>query len=61
MYGIIVIAVYTALMLGVTVFFSRKSKNADDFHVANRNLGTWQSAMSIAATWIWAPALFTSA
>lgn len=61
MYGIIVIAVYTALMLGVTVFFSRKSINADDFHVANRNLGTWQSAMSIAATWIWAPALFTSA
>lgn len=61
MYGIIVIAVYTVLMLGVTVFFSRKSRNADDFHVANRNLGTWQSAMSIAATWIWAPALFTSA
>lgn len=61
MYGIIVIAVYMALMLGATVFFSRKSRNADDFHVANRNLGTWQSAMSIAATWIWAPALFTSA
>ena len=61
MYGIIVLAVYTAVMIGVTLIFSRKSSAAEDFHVADRKLGTWQAAMSIAATWIWAPALFTSA
>ena len=61
MYGIIVLVVYTAIMLGATFLFSRKSKDADNFHVANRKLGMWQAAMSIAATWIWAPALFTSA
>ncbi|MBR6873041.1 MAG: hypothetical protein IKN17_06005 [Ruminococcus sp.] len=61
MYGIIVMIVYAVLMIGVTIMFSHKSRNANDFHVADRNLGTWQSAMSIAATWIWAPALFTSA
>lgn len=61
MYGIIAIAAYAALMLGVTFVFSRRSRSADNFHVADRQLGTIQSAMSIAATWIWAPALFTSA
>lgn len=61
MYGIIAIAAYAVLMLGVTFVFSRRSRSADNFHVADRQLGTVQSAMSIAATWIWAPALFTSA
>lgn len=61
MYGFIVLAAYTALMLVVTVCLSRKSKTAEGFHVADRKIGMVQSAMSIAATWIWAPALFTSA
>lgn len=61
MYGFIVIAVYTAIMLGLTLVFTKKSATAGDFNTADRKLGVWQSAMSIAATWIWAPALFTSA
>ena len=61
MYGFIVLAAYTALMLAVTVCLSRKSKTAESFHVADRKIGMVRSAMSIAATWIWAPALFTSA
>jgi Na+/proline symporter len=31
------------------------------FLLANRKLGYWESSFSIAATWIWAPALFVSA
>lgn len=61
MYGLIVLLLYAALMLGVTLLLSRKSKTAQSFHVADRRLGLFPSAMSIAATWIWAPALFTSA
>ncbi len=61
MYGLLVLLIYTALMLGATFMLSRKSSTAESFHVADRRLGLWQSAMSIAATWIWAPALFTSA
>lgn len=61
MYGLLVLIIYTALMLGVTFLLSRKASTAESFHVADRRLGLWQSAMSIAATWIWAPALFTSA
>ena len=61
MYGLFVLLIYTALMLGATFLLSRKASTAESFHVAGRRLGLWQSAMSIAATWIWAPALFTSA
>ena len=41
-YGIIVIAVYTAIMLGVTLVFSKKAQTAGDFHTADRQLGLWQ-------------------
>lgn len=61
MYGLIVLVIYTVVMLVITRLFSKPALNAESFHVANRKIGTWQGAMSIAATWIWAPALFTSA
>lgn len=61
MYGLIVLVTYATLMVTITICLSRRSKNAASFHVADRKLGLVQSAMSIAATWIWAPALFTSA
>lgn len=58
--GIIVLVVYAALMLGATLLFTRKAKDSESFHVADRNIGTFVSALSIAATWIWAPSLFVS-
>ena len=61
MTGIIVLIVYALIMLGATLVFTKKGNDSESFHVANRNIGTVQSAMSVAATWIWAPALFTSA
>ncbi len=61
MYGIITIVAYAAIMIGVTLFLSKRAKTAENFHVADRHIGTLQAGMSIAATWIWAPALFTSA
>ncbi len=61
MTGIIVLIVYAALMIGATLIFTRKSTSAESFHVADRRIGTFTAAMSIAATWIWAPALFVSA
>lgn len=61
MYGLIVLIVYFALMMGATLMFTKKEVDNESFHVADRNMGTISSAMSIAATWIWAPALFVSA
>lgn len=60
MYGVIILLIYALIMLGATLFFA-KSSGKDSFHVADRNVGTVISAFSIAATWIWAPSLFTSA
>lgn len=60
MFGIIILGVYAALMIGVTLIFTRKATNGESFHVADRRIGSAVAAMSIAATWIWAPSLFTS-
>jgi Na+/proline symporter len=59
--GIIILITYAAIMILVTVFATRKPRSSLEFHIANRSMGTVQSALSIAATWIWAPALFVSA
>lgn len=59
-YTSIVLLAYTAVMLGTTVFMTKKEGNVERFCVGNRNIGWGVSALSIAATWIWAPALFTS-
>lgn len=61
MNGILILVVYAVIMIGTTILFARNGTGKDDFYVGNRNMGTLSSAMSIAATWIWAPALFTSA
>jgi len=61
MTGIIFLIAYTAIMLGATMIFSHRYDNTDNFYVGNRGLKPVAAAMSIAATWIWAPALFTSA
>lgn len=59
-YTLIVLLAYAALMLGVTAFMTKRESDVEHFCVGNRNTGWLMSALSIAATWIWAPALFTS-
>ena len=59
MNGIIILLIYALIMVSATVFFTHKSKGSD-FHTADRNIGAVISILSIAATWIWAPALFVS-
>lgn len=61
MTGIIVLIIYALIMVGATLVFTKRESNEESFHVGGRNMGTVISAMSVAATWIWAPALFTSA
>lgn len=57
----------TVLIFGVITFWMSKLAHAGaatskiQFLVANRSLGQTEAAFSIAATWIWAPALFISA
>lgn len=53
--------VYSVVMILTTLLLTKKENSREGFFVGNRHMGTACSAMSIAATWIWAPALFTSA
>lgn len=57
---LIALAVYAGALVLLTARFVRKRQSATYFNVADRNTGTIQSGLSIAATWIWAPALFVA-
>jgi len=46
------------IMVGLVWFRTHQEKHADGFLVADRNVGTWQGAFSIAVSWVWAPAVF---
>ncbi len=61
MNGILILAFYAIIMIAATVLFTKRGGSYESFHIGNRKMGAVSSAMSIAATWIWAPALFTSA
>lgn len=59
--GVLVLIIYAIIMMIATVTLTKKEKNVEQFCVGDRKGGWFTSALSIAATWIWAPALFTSA
>lgn len=61
MKGILILFIYAAVMLMATMVLTRREKSVERFCVGDRNSGWLISALSIAATWIWAPSLFTSA
>lgn len=60
MNGIIMLFVYAVIMILATVTMTKKEKNVVNFCVGSRSENWILSALSIAATWIWAPALFVS-
>ena len=49
---------FALFMIGLVWFKTHQEKHADGFLVADRNVGTWQGAFSIAVSWVWAPAVF---
>jgi len=60
--GITVLAVYAAIVFGLTwVFASGYAWNKESFFVARREVSTLQGAMSTGAAWMWAPGMFISA
>lgn len=59
--GWLMVLGYAALVYLVTFIWTRRSHTKDSFLVANRRVGWKAAAPSIAATWIWAPALFVAA
>jgi len=60
--GYLLIIVYSMIMIGLTLLFTWGFRHTKEFFlVANRRIKRWPLALSITATWIWAPALFVSA
>lgn len=60
--GYILLLVFGIAMILVTYFFGRRGdwRTKEGFLVANRQVGWLLGSFSIAASWIWAPALFVS-
>ena len=57
--GFIFLVVYAGVMIALTAWAGRgKAKDNAEFLLAGRSVGPVPGAMSIAASWIWAPALF---
>lgn len=42
--------VYMVLMLAVGFYFLRRNKNAEDYYVSGRNMGSWHVGLSVVAT-----------
>lgn len=56
-----ILAAFSVCMLLITAIFEQKKKKTkDSFLVANRKINGLFAAFSIAASWIWAPALLVS-
>ena len=53
--------IYFLIMIIATAILTKKSVDVEDLIVGDRNIGLFSGSMSIAATWIWAPALLISA
>lgn len=56
----ILMAYGLAAVFVIAIAARQRGRSKADFLVAGRRLGTWEAALSIAATWIWAPALFVA-
>lgn len=52
--------IYFIVIIGMTIFI-KNPKDKADYIAGGHDVGTVSTALSIAATWIWAPALFVSA
>ena len=60
--GVAVLAIYAAIVLGLTYTYAKGyHNNKESYLVARRELGLLQGSMSIGAAWVWAPGMFIAA
>lgn len=57
---VLILIIYGMLMIGTNVFLKR-NQDVESYCVSNRQMKTVQSAMGIAASWVWAPSLLVAA
>lgn len=59
--GYMLIGVFFAVMVAVVCIFQRRTQTKEEFLLANRCAPWLLTAFSMAATWVWAPSMFTAA
>jgi len=59
--GLTLIVGYFIVMMMIVLFLRKREKTKEEFLVANRSASWILTSFSMAATWIWAPALFVAA
>lgn len=60
--AIIVLGIYGLIMVGISIYTNRKNGTGmNEYLLAGRKANWIVAAFSIAATWVWAPAIFVSA
>ncbi len=58
--GLILLALFGVVMVGLVWFRTHTERHADGFLVADREVSVFQGAFSIAVGWVWAPAIFVA-
>lgn len=59
--GLILIIGYFIAMVGIIAFLRKRENTKSEFLVADRSASWILTAFSMAATWVWAPSMFTAA
>ena len=59
--GLMLIIGYFIAMVGIIAFLRKRENTKSEFLVADRSASWILTAFSMAATWVWAPSMFTAA
>lgn len=58
--GYLFFLIFAAIMIFFVLILKKENFSLDMFLLSDRKVSWWQSGLSIAATWVWGPALFLS-
>lgn len=59
--GMMLIGIYFLAMVAIILMLRKREQTKEEFLVANRSAPWLLTAFSMAATWVWAPSMFTAA
>lgn len=59
--GLLLIMFYFAAMIGIVLMMRKRQQTKAEYLVAGHNVPWIATAFSMAATWVWAPSMFTAA
>ena len=59
--GLLLIAIYFAAMIGIVLMLRKRQQTKAEYLAAGHKAPWIATAFSMAATWVWAPSMFTAA